>query len=88
MARRGWAATAPARRLLGTASVRWHLHVVMGEAASQIVAQAEAPGATGINDINGIVIGSRGQSVIKALMLGSVAEKIVHSATVPVMIVL
>ena len=87
LARRGWAATAQARRLLGTASVRWHLHVVMGEAASQIVALAETPGFTGINGINGIVIGSRGQSVIKALMLGSVAEKVVHSATVPVMIV-
>ena len=56
----------------------------MGEAASQIVGLAEPPGVAGIN---GIVIGSRGQSMTKALMLGSVAEKVVHQATVPVMIV-
>ena len=84
LARRGWAATAQARQLLDAASVRWHLHVVMGEAASQIVALAEPLGVAGIN---GIVIGSRGQSMAKALMLGSVAEKVVHQATVPVMIV-
>ena len=81
LARRGWAATAQARQLLDAASVRWCLHVVMGEAASQIVALAETPG------INGIVIGSRGQSVVKALMLGSVAEKVLHQAKAPVMIV-
>ena len=81
LARRGWAATAQARQLLDAASVRWRLHVVMGEAASQIVALAETPG------INGIVIGSRGQSVVKALMLGSVAEKVLHQAKAPVMIV-
>ena len=87
LARRGWAATAQARQLLDAASVRWRLHVVMGEAASQIVALAETPGINGINGINGIVIGSRGQSVVKALMLGSVAEKVLHQAKAPVMIV-
>jgi len=84
LARRGWAATAQARQLLDAASVRWRLHVVMGEAASQIVGLAETPGVPGIN---GIVIGSRGQSVAKALLLGSVAEEVVHQAKVPVMIV-
>ncbi len=68
----------------------------MGEAASQIVRLAETPGfagtdgidgINGINGINGIVIGSRGQSVVKALMLGSVADKVVHQAKLPVMIV-
>ena len=59
----------------------------MGEVASQIVGLAETPGFAGINGINGIVIGSRGQSVVKALILGSVAEKVVHQAKVPVMIV-
>lgn len=84
LARRGWAATARARQRLDTASVRWRLHVVMGEAASQIVALAETPGLAGIN---GIVIGSRGQSMAKSLMLGSVADKVAHQAKVPVMIV-
>ena len=67
----GWAATPQARQLLEAASVGWRLHVVMGEAASQIVGLAETPGVAGINGINGIVIGSRGQSAAKALMLGS-----------------
>ena len=84
LARRGWAATTQARELLDSASVGWHLYVVMGEAATQIVGLAETPGFDGIK---GIVIGSRGQSVVKALMLGSVAEEIVHQAKLPVMIV-
>ena len=84
LARRSWAATAQARQLLDSASVRWRLHVLMGEAASQIVGLAEAPGFTGIN---GIVIGSRGQSMAKSLMLGSVADKVVHQVKLPVMIV-
>ena len=70
----GWAATAQARQLLEAASVGWRLHVVMGEAASQNVGLAETPGVAGINGINGIngiVIGSRGHSAAKALMLGS-----------------
>ena len=84
LARRGWAATAQARQLLDAASVRWRLHVVMGEAASQIVGLAETPGLAGIN---GIVIGSRGQSMAESLMLGSVAEKVLHQAKLPVMTV-
>ena len=87
LARRGWAATAQARQLLDSASVRWRLHVVMGEAASQIVGLAETPGFAGTNGINGIVIGSRGQSMAESLMLGSVADKVVHQAKLPVMIV-
>ena len=87
LARRGWAATAQARQLLDSASVGWRLHVVMGEAAAQIVGLAETPGFAGINGINGIVIGSRGQSMAESLMLGSVADKVVHQAKLPVMIV-
>ena len=84
LARRGWAATALARQLLDAASVGWRLHIVMGEAAAQIVDLAETPG---LADINGIIIGSRGQSMAESLLLGSVAEKVVHQAKPPVMIV-
>ena len=90
LARRGWAATTQARQLLDAASVGWRLHVVMGEAASQIVGLAETPGfagTDGIDGINGIVICSRGQSMAESLMLGSVADKVVHQAKLPVMIV-
>lgn len=87
LARRSWAATAQARLLLDSASVRWRLHVLMGEAAAQIVGLAETPGLAGSNGFNGIVIGSRGQSMAESLMLGSVAEKVVHQVGLPVMIV-
>ena len=87
LARRGWAATAQARQLLDAASVGWHLHVVMGEPAAQIIGLAETPGTNDINGINGIVIGSRGQSMAESLLLGSVAEKVLHQAKLPVMIV-
>ena len=77
---RGWAATAPARALLDAAGVLWRVHVVMGEAAPQIVRLAEALGS------RGIIIGARGLSSVKALLLGSVAYKVIHTATVSVLV--
>lgn len=77
----GWAATSQARQLLDTASVRWHLYVVMGEGAPEIVAKANALGS------RGIAIGRRGLSVTESLLLGSVAYKVVHLAKLPVLIV-
>ena len=81
LARRGWAATAQARQMLDAASVRWHLHVVMGEAAPLIAELAEALGS------RGIAIGSHGLTAAESLLLGSVAYKVVHLAKVPVLIV-
>lgn len=77
----GWAATAQTRQLLDTASVGWHLHVVMGEGAPEIVAKASALGS------RGIAIGRRGLTVTESLLLGSVAYEIVHLAWLPVLIV-
>jgi nucleotide-binding universal stress UspA family protein len=79
--RRGWAATAQARQLLDPASVRWRLHVVMGEAAPEIAGMAEALGS------RGIAIGSRGLGAAESMLLGSVAYKVVHLAKLPVLIV-
>lgn len=70
--KRGWAATAKARQLVESASVRWRLHVVMGEAAPEIVALADALGS------RGIATGSHGVSAVDSMLLGSVAYKIVH----------
>ena len=80
-ARRGWAATAKARQLLDAAAVRWRVHVMMGEAAAQIIAMTKMPG------IRGVVVGSHGMTVAQALLLGSVAYSVAHQVTVPVMIV-
>ncbi|WP_296494746.1 universal stress protein [Rhodoferax sp.] len=79
--RRGWAATAQARQLLDAASVRWRLHVIMGEGAPEIVAQAKALGS------RGIALGSRGLTVTESLLLGSVTYKVVHNSRLPVLIV-
>ena len=67
--------------------VRWRVHVLMGEAASQIVGLAQTPGLAGSNGFIGIVIGSRGQGLAESLMLGSVADKVVRQARLPVMVV-
>jgi len=77
---RGWAATARARALLDAAGVPWRVHVVMGEAAPQIVRVAEAQGS------RGIIIGTRGHTAAQSLVLGSVAYKVVHTATVSVLV--
>lgn len=79
--RRAWAATAAARRALEAASVRWHLHVEMGEAAECIVSLSETLESCGI------VIGSHGLTATESLFLGSVAYKVVHLGKRPVLIV-
>jgi len=77
---RGWAATATARALLDAAGVPWRVHAVMGEAAPQIVRLAEALGS------RGIIIGARGLTSAEALLLGSVTYKVIHTATVSVLV--
>lgn len=81
LARRGWAATAQARRLLDAAAIRWRLHAVMGEEAPEIAGLADVLGS------RGIAIGSRGLTAAGSVLLGSVAYKVVHLAKRPVLIV-
>lgn len=79
--RRGWAACADARALLDARSLAWRLQVRMGEPASCIVEQARALGG------RGIVIGARGLTAGAALLLGSVAQQVIHSAHGAVLVV-
>jgi nucleotide-binding universal stress UspA family protein len=58
---------------------QWHLRI--GEPAAKIVEEAARLG------VDAIVIGSRGMGAVGSLVLGSVALKVVHEATVPVTIV-
>lgn len=81
LARRGWVATALARQRLDAASVRWRLHVVMGDAAEQILNMADELGS------RGITIGSQGLTAAQSLLLGSVTFQVVHQARTPVLIV-
>ncbi|MDP2818660.1 MAG: universal stress protein [Polaromonas sp.] len=81
LARRGWAATAQARRFLDAAGVSWRLQSLMGEEAPEIVRLAEALGS------RGIAMGSRGQTAAESVLLGSVAYKVVHLAKSSVLLV-
>jgi nucleotide-binding universal stress UspA family protein len=81
LAQRGWTATAGARALLDAAGQPWQLHVAMGECAEQLVALARRLGC------RGIVIGCRGLGATKSLLLGSVAQKVIHLSPIPVLVV-
>ena len=79
--RRGWAAAMDARALLDANGFGWRLHVLMGEPAARIVEQAESLGSLGI------VIGARGLNATENLLLGSVAQQVIHAARGAVLVV-
>ena len=81
LAHRGLGATARARDMLDAAGQPWRLHVALGEPAERIIARAAQLRASGI------VIGSRGLNVAESLLFGSVAYKVMHLSTVPVLVV-
>lgn len=78
---RGWEATTKARWVLDDSGVPWRLHVAMGEAAERIVHLSSRLGCTGI------VIGSHGLGATQALLLGSVAYKVIHLSKTSVLVV-
>lgn len=55
--------------------------VRMGSPAKQIVAYAEE------HDVDGVVMGSHGRSLVSRVLLGSVAETVVRRSPVPVTVV-
>ena len=70
-----------ARKRLDSAGVRYSAEVIIGEIAPAIATQASAKGC------DMIVMGTRGMGTIANLLMGSVATKVVHLATVPVTLV-
>jgi len=62
-------------------SLPYTLKVAIGDPAAEIIKIAEK------ENVNVIIIGSRGLSTIKGVFLGSVSQKVTHHATCPVMIV-
>lgn len=81
LARRSWAVMTTARQLLDASRIRWRLHALMGEGASEIASLADQLGS------RGIAIGSRGLTAAESVLLGSVASKVVHLARTAVLIV-
>ena len=80
---REWAETAlgPAREILRPTGVTCTEHVVQGEVAQTIAHLATELGC------DQIVMGTRGQSALSGLLLGSVAIKVLHLAEIPVTLV-
>ncbi len=79
--RRARAALAERAAGLGETVRPVQTHVVRGNASASIVAFAEE------QDIDLIVIASRGLSGVRGVLLGSVAEKVVRRAPCPVLVV-
>jgi nucleotide-binding universal stress UspA family protein len=71
----------PAREKLDAAGVACQVHLFVGDPAEVITRYAKEQGC------DEIVIGTRGLSGISGLLVGSVATKIIHLATVPVVLV-
>ena len=71
----------PARELLDAASVRHDIVVRTGHVAQEIVACAKE----GLFDL--IVLGAKGRGAIMDALIGSVAQRVLASAEVPVLFV-
>jgi nucleotide-binding universal stress UspA family protein len=67
--------------LLADRALEWTFDVVAGEAAHELIATAAAEGASLI------VVGGRGHSLLGGLILGSVAQKLVRSSPISVLVV-
>lgn len=72
---------APAEALLKAAGLEYECEVAVGDPAHTIIDIAER------YRCELIVMGARGTSALRSALLGSVSNEILHSASVPVMIV-
>ncbi len=70
-----------ARAVLDAAGLPCEEHLLVGEPAETIAQVAAQEG------VEGIVMGTRGLGLVKSLVLGSVATKVIHLAEVPVTLV-
>jgi len=72
---------AEARRLLDEAQATYVSHCPVGHAAEEITKLAASLGC------DQIVMGTHGRNALEDLLIGSTAHKVVHYATVPVLLV-
>ncbi|MBM3599218.1 MAG: universal stress protein [Alphaproteobacteria bacterium] len=70
-----------ARAAVDKAKIAFESHIAVGDIAEQIIGYVRSRKCTQI------VMGSRGLSAIPGVLLGSVATKVLHHATVPVTVV-
>jgi nucleotide-binding universal stress UspA family protein len=77
----GLAALKPAMQKLDAARVKFHHHIGVGDAAETICRYADD------KSCDQIVMGTRGMGSVSNLVLGSVATKVLHLSSVPVILV-
>lgn len=77
----GMKALDPARAQLDAAKADYEYHLFVGDPAETVSRYAEEQG------IDEIIIGTRGMSNLSSILIGSVANKIIHQAPVPVTLI-
>jgi nucleotide-binding universal stress UspA family protein len=77
----GAAALRPAKRLLDRAGIEYEEHVLIGEPAEQIAEFAKR------RRFDTIIMGTHGRTGLTAMLMGSVATKVLHHSIVPVTLV-
>jgi nucleotide-binding universal stress UspA family protein len=77
----GMAALKPATQKLDAARVKYHYHIVVGDAAEEICRYARDKGC------DQIYMGTRGLGKVSGLVLGSVATRVIQLSPVPVLLV-
>jgi nucleotide-binding universal stress UspA family protein len=77
----GSAALAGARAALDAAGLAYTYHISVGSPAEAIVQYAQE------QQVDQIVIGAHGEDMLSALLLGSVVSKVMHLATLPVVLI-
>lgn len=70
-----------ARELLDRAAVRYAVHIVVGDPAQVIAQYAKDHG------VDQIIMGAHGRGAVATLVIGSVTQKVLHLAEVPVLVV-
>lgn len=77
----GMAALAEARAKLDAAGLAYTYHISVGTPAEAIVQYAQQ------QQVDQITMGAHGQDALSTLLLGSVVSKVLHLATMPVLLV-
>lgn len=72
---------AAARDLLDRAGVRYSVHIIVGDPAQVIAQYAKDHG------VEQIIMGAHGRGAMASLVIGSVTQKVLHLADVPVLVV-
>jgi nucleotide-binding universal stress UspA family protein len=74
-------ALAPARAKLDAAGVRYTVHTAVGEVSEKIVGTAKSLGC------ELIAMGTHGRGKVGTMVLGSVAQKVLHVSPIPLLLV-